>query len=180
VEYFRSPLKPAMVRQNSWHNCAPRCPNRRFSFPMRRSRTLPRQPGSPNSCVNKLVRKTMQGASALHSLSVSEFEWPHVTVEILVERGESKGNGHWQGGQLLKDVALRPEARLPEGSTSNFRVKSNRAGRNARRLRPIRILTPRDLPSGVACRRSVVTGKVRARTRALRPCCACGASGATS
>jgi GTP-binding protein Era len=47
---------------------------------------------------------------------VTEFEWPHVTVEILVERDSQKGMVIGKGGQILKDVGIAVNAQLPEGT----------------------------------------------------------------
>ena len=62
----------------------------------------------------QLVRKT-RGAAALDPLPAAEFEWPHILVEILVER-ESQGMVIGKGSQLLKDVGIAGlVGQVPEG-----------------------------------------------------------------
>ena len=46
---------------------------------------------------------------------VSEWEWPHIKVEILVERDSQKGMVIGKGGAVLKEVGTRVRAQLPEG-----------------------------------------------------------------
>jgi GTP-binding protein Era len=71
----------------------------------------------------QLVRKTMQELPHSIHCRVSEFEWPHVTVEILVERESQKGMVIGKGGQLLKDVGIAARSQLPEGMYLELRVK---------------------------------------------------------
>ena len=71
----------------------------------------------------QLVRKTMQELPHSIHCRVSEFEWPHVTVEILVERESQKGMVIGKGGQLLKDVGIAARSQLPEGLYLELRVK---------------------------------------------------------
>ena len=63
----------------------------------------------------QLVRKTKQELPHSIHCRVTEFEWPHVTVEILVERESQKGMVIGKGGQLLKDVGIAARRQLPEG-----------------------------------------------------------------
>jgi GTP-binding protein Era len=71
----------------------------------------------------QLVRKTKQELPHSIHCRVSEFEWPHVTVEILVERESQKGMVIGKGGQLLKDVGIAARRQLPEGLYLELRVK---------------------------------------------------------
>jgi GTP-binding protein Era len=71
----------------------------------------------------QLVRKTKQELPHSIHCRVSEFEWPHVTVEILVERESQKGMVIGKGGQLLKDVGIAARRQLPEGMYLELRVK---------------------------------------------------------
>ena len=54
---------------------------------------------------------------------VSEWEGPHVTVEILVERESQKGMVIGKGGRVLKQAGERARAQLPEGTYLELRVK---------------------------------------------------------
>lgn len=71
----------------------------------------------------QLVRKTKQELPHSIHCRVSEFEWPHVTVEILVERESQKGMVIGKHGQLLKDVGIAARSQLPEGMYLELRVK---------------------------------------------------------
>ena len=71
----------------------------------------------------QLVRKTKQELPHSIHCRVAEFEWPHVTVEILVERESQKGMVIGRGGQLLKDVGIAARRQLPEGLYLELRVR---------------------------------------------------------
>ena len=59
-----------------------------------------------------------------HSIAcrVTEWEWPHIRVEILVERDSQKGIVIGQGGKLLKDVGTAVRKQLPEGAFLELHV----------------------------------------------------------
>ena len=54
---------------------------------------------------------------------VSEWEWPRIQVEILVERESQKGMVIGKGGSVLKQVGERVRHQLPEGAFIELRVK---------------------------------------------------------
>ncbi|MFM7251927.1 MAG: GTPase Era [Ilumatobacteraceae bacterium] len=54
---------------------------------------------------------------------VSEWEWPRVRVEIIVERESQKGMVIGKGGAVLKEVGTRARAQLPEGVFLELFVK---------------------------------------------------------
>jgi GTP-binding protein Era len=70
----------------------------------------------------QLVRKTKQELPHSIHCRVTDFEWPHVTVEILVERESQKGMVIGKGGQLLKDVGIAARRQLPEGTYLELKV----------------------------------------------------------
>jgi GTP-binding protein Era len=70
----------------------------------------------------KLVRKTKQELPHSIHTRVTEFEWPHITVEILVERESQKGMVIGKGGALLKDVGIAARRQLPEGCFLELKV----------------------------------------------------------
>jgi GTP-binding protein Era len=70
----------------------------------------------------QLVRKTKQELPHSIHCRVTEFEWPHITVEILVERESQKGMVIGKGGQLLKDVGIAARRQLPEGCFWELKV----------------------------------------------------------
>jgi GTP-binding protein Era len=70
----------------------------------------------------QLVRKTRQEIPHSIHCRVSEFEWPHITVEVVVERESQKGMVIGKGGQLLKEVGIAARRQLPEGCYLELRV----------------------------------------------------------
>lgn len=60
-----------------------------------------------------------------HSIAcrVTEWDWPHITVEVLVERDSQKGIVIGRGGEVLKEVGTRVRAQLPEGAYLELVVK---------------------------------------------------------
>ena len=70
----------------------------------------------------QLVRKTKQELPHSIHCRVTEFEWPHITVEILVERESQKGMVIGKGGALLKDVGIAARRQLPEGCFLELKV----------------------------------------------------------
>ncbi len=54
---------------------------------------------------------------------VTEWEWPRVRVEILVERDSQKGMVIGKGGAILKEVGRLARAQLPEGVYLELFVK---------------------------------------------------------
>jgi GTP-binding protein Era len=53
-----------------------------------------------------------------HSIAcvVTEWEWPRIRIEILVERESQKGIVIGKGGAVLKEAGTRVRAQLPEGA----------------------------------------------------------------
>jgi GTP-binding protein Era len=70
----------------------------------------------------QLVRKTKQELPHSIHTRVIEFEWPHIIVEILVERESQKGMVIGKGGALLKDVGIAARRQLPEGCFLELKV----------------------------------------------------------
>jgi GTP-binding protein Era len=71
----------------------------------------------------QLVRKTFEEIPHSIHCRVAEYEWPHITVEILVERESQKGMVIGKGGALLKDVGIAVRRQLPEGAFLELRVR---------------------------------------------------------
>jgi GTP-binding protein Era len=63
-----------------------------------------------------------------HSIAtrVTEWEWPYVRCEILVERPSQKGIVVGQGGEILKKVGMAVRSQLPEGVYLDLHVKVDR------------------------------------------------------
>jgi GTPase len=60
-----------------------------------------------------------------HSIAcrVTEWEWPYIKVEILVERESQKGIVIGAGGSLLKEVGTAVRKELPEGTFLELRAR---------------------------------------------------------
>jgi GTP-binding protein Era len=54
---------------------------------------------------------------------VTEWEWPRIRVEIIVERDSQKGMVIGKGGAVLKEVGRLARAQLPEGAYLELFVK---------------------------------------------------------
>jgi GTPase len=54
---------------------------------------------------------------------VSEWEWPRIRVDIVVERESQKGMVIGKGGGVLKQVGTRVREQLPEGAFIELRVR---------------------------------------------------------
>jgi len=54
---------------------------------------------------------------------VTEWEWPRIRVDIVVERDSQKGMVIGKGGQILKQAGERARAQLPDGVYLELRVK---------------------------------------------------------
>ncbi len=70
----------------------------------------------------QLVRRTREELPHSIHCRVTTYEWPHITVEIVVERESQKGMVIGRGGALLKDVGTAARRDLPEGTFLELRV----------------------------------------------------------
>ncbi len=78
--------------------------------------------------VAELVREQLLAVTrdeVPHSIAtrVTEWEWPRIRVEILVERDSQKGIVIGRRGAVLKEVGTRVRAQLPEGVYVELAVK---------------------------------------------------------
>jgi GTPase len=78
--------------------------------------------------VAELVREQLLAVTrdeVPHSIAcrVTEWEWPRVRCEILVERDSQKGIVIGRGGSVLKEVGTRVRSQLPEGVYLELFVK---------------------------------------------------------
>ena len=81
--------------------------------------------------VAELVREQLLAVThdeVPHSIAcrVTEWEWPHIRCEILVERDSQKGIVIGRGGEVLKQVGSLARAQLPEGAYLELFVKVDR------------------------------------------------------
>ena len=78
--------------------------------------------------VAELVREQLLGVvkeELPHSVAcrVTEWEWPRIRVEILVERESQKGIVIGRGGAVLREAGARVRAQLPPGAYLELFVK---------------------------------------------------------
>jgi GTP-binding protein Era len=97
-------------------------PESPFLFPAEEVSDVPEAVWVAELVREQLVRKTKQELPHSIHCRVTEFEWPHITVEILVERESQKGMVIGKGGQLLKDVGIAARRQLPEGCYLELKV----------------------------------------------------------
>jgi GTP-binding protein Era len=97
-------------------------PESPFLFPEDEVSDVPEATWVAELVREQLVRKTKQELPHSIHTRVTEFEWPHITVEILVERESQKGMVIGKGGQLLKDVGIAARRQLPEGCFLELKV----------------------------------------------------------
>jgi GTPase len=81
--------------------------------------------------VAELVREQLLAVTreeVPHSIAcvVTEWEWPRIRCEILVERDSQKGIVIGKGGEVLKQVGTEVRRQLPEGAFLELRVRVDR------------------------------------------------------
>ena len=81
--------------------------------------------------VAELVREQLLAVTrdeVPHSIAcrVTEWEWPRIRCEILVERDSQKGIVIGRGGSVLREVGSRARAQLPAGAFLELVVKVDR------------------------------------------------------
>ncbi|MGH9284758.1 MAG: KH domain-containing protein, partial [Acidimicrobiales bacterium] len=81
--------------------------------------------------VAELVREQLLGVARdelPHSIAcrVTEWEWPRIRCEILVERPSQKGMVIGRGGAVLKAAGSAARAQLPAGTFLELAVKVER------------------------------------------------------
>lgn len=81
--------------------------------------------------VGELVREQLLAVTRdelPHSIAcrVTEWEWPRIRCEILVERESQKGIVIGKGGAVLKEVGIRAREQLPDGAFLELHVKVDR------------------------------------------------------
>ncbi|MEM7340636.1 MAG: GTPase Era [Actinomycetota bacterium] len=64
----------------------------------------------------QLLRVTRDEVPHSVATRVTEWAWPRIRVEILVERESQKGIVIGRGGKVLKDIGSRVRAQLPKGA----------------------------------------------------------------
>jgi GTPase len=71
----------------------------------------------------QLLARTREEVPHSIATRVTEWEWPYVRCEILVERDSQKGIVIGKKGQILKEVGIAVREQLPEGTYLELMVK---------------------------------------------------------
>ena len=71
----------------------------------------------------QLLRRTRDELPHSIAARVTEWDWPYVRCEILVERESQKGIVIGRKGQVLKEVGIAVREQLPEGTYLDLQVK---------------------------------------------------------
>lgn len=122
VEYFAVSARSGRGTEDLLHFVQGLMPESHFLFPADEVSDVPEAQWIAELVREQLVRKTSQELPHSIHCRVTEFAWPHVLVEILVERESQKGMVIGKGGQLLKDVGIAARRQLPEGCFLELRV----------------------------------------------------------
>ncbi len=122
VEYFAVSAKTGAGVEALRDFVTTLMPESPFLFPADEVSDVPEREWVAELVREQLVRKTREELPHSIHCRVTEFEWPHITVEILVERESQKGMVIGHGGQLLKDVGIAARRQLPEGTYLELRV----------------------------------------------------------
>ena len=78
----------------------------------------------------QLLAKTRDELPHAITCRVTEWEWPHIRVEIIVERDSQKAIVIGKGGEVLKAVGTAVRESLPEGAYLDLHVKVERRWQN--------------------------------------------------
>ena len=78
----------------------------------------------------QLLAKTRDELPHAITCRVTEWEWPHIRVEIIVERDSQKAIVIGKGGEVLKAVGIAAREALPEGAYLDLHVKVERRWQN--------------------------------------------------
>jgi len=78
----------------------------------------------------QLLARTRDELPHAITCRVTEWEWPHIRVEIIVERDSQKAIVIGKGGEVLKAVGSAVRLALPEGAYLDLHVKVERRWQN--------------------------------------------------
>lgn len=78
----------------------------------------------------QLLAKTRDELPHAITCRVTEWEWPRIRVEIIVERESQKAIVIGKGGEVLKAVGIAVREALPEGTYLDLHVKVERRWQN--------------------------------------------------
>ena len=103
-----------------------RLPNGPMFFPQETVRDVPDEQWVAELVREQLLAVTRDELPYSIATRVTEWEWPRISVEIVVERESQKGMVIGKGGSVLKRVGEQTRRQLPEGAFLELRVKVDR------------------------------------------------------
>ena len=71
----------------------------------------------------ELISRTREELPHAIAVRVTEWEWPYIRCEILVQRDSQKGIVIGHKGSILKEVGMAVRAQLPEGAYLDLHVR---------------------------------------------------------
>ena len=71
----------------------------------------------------QLLRRAREELPHSIACRVTEWDWPHVRCEIVVERDSQKGIIIGRGGEVLKEVGSAVRKQLPAGAYLELHVR---------------------------------------------------------
>jgi GTP-binding protein Era len=92
-------------------------------FPPETVRDVPEEEWVAELVREQLLAVTRDELPYSIATRVVEWEWPHIRVDIVVERESQKPMTIGKGGLVLKQVGERARAQLPDGAYLELRVK---------------------------------------------------------
>lgn len=92
-------------------------------FPPETVRDVPEEEWVAELVREQLLAVTRDELPYSIATRVVEWEWPHIRVDIVVERESQKPMVIGKGGHVLKQVGERARAQLPDGAYLELRVK---------------------------------------------------------
>jgi GTP-binding protein Era len=95
-------------------------------YPIDAATDLPDQVWVAELVREQLLRLTRDELPHSITTRVTEWEWPRIRVEILVERDSQKGIAIGKNGSMLKRVGSSVREKLPDGAFLELHVKVDR------------------------------------------------------
>ena len=127
-----SPSRPARARGSRrwWPTWSPGSKTGRPFFPDDVVTDTPEALWVAELVREQLLAKTHDELPHAITCRVTEWEWPHIRVEIIVERDSQKAIVIGKGGEVLKAVGIAVREELPEGAYLDLHVKVERRWQN--------------------------------------------------
>ena len=130
VEYFPVSARTGKGVEGWWPTSIARLPEGPPFFPPDVITDTPEALWVAELVREQLLAKTRDELPHSISCRVTEWEWPHIRVEIIVERDSQKAIVIGKGGEVLKAVGIAVREELPEGTYLDLHVKVERHWQN--------------------------------------------------